>query len=124
MTNHSIENTTCHTQNVIYLLSSNIKHFKDVYNGASFSVQITEVFPGVSVNHKTRLDGEDYWIEILRRSYPYGLTDRKWKVDQNLPVGCSFFSFPRSKQSSTRCKNNVNLNNLKDMDSIFDCVHN
>ena len=56
-----------------------IKHFKDVCIGASFPVQISEVFPGTGYNNKlcpakceTRLDREDYWIETLQTFHPCG----------------------------------------------------
>ena len=50
-----------------------IKHFKDICIGASFSVQIIEVFLGTGyknnkvcpVNCETRLDREGYWMETL-----------------------------------------------------------
>lgn len=105
-----------------------IKHFKHVYVGASFSVQVNEVFSGSGynnntvcpVNRETKLDREDSWIENLRTSYQYGLNKRrKRKVDLNLPVGPSFLPIPRSRERSARCRNNVNFDNIKDMESIF-----
>ena len=109
-----------------------IKHFKDVCVGASSSVQITEAFPGTgyknnkmcSVNRETRLHREGYWIETLQISYPYSLNERKRNSDPNVPVGYSFPPIPRSRQRSARCRNNVNFDNLKDMESIFNCIHN
>ena len=109
-----------------------IKRFKYVCVGASFLVQITEVFPGTwyknnkvcPVNSKTRLDKGNYLIESLWIFYSYGLNKTKRKDDPNLPVGCLFPYIPRSRQRSSRCRNNVNFNNLKDMETIFDCVHN
>ena len=107
-----------------------IKHFKDVCVGASLSVQIAELFPvtgykntNVSpVNRETRLDRKNYWIETLRLSYSYGLNKRERKADPKLPVGCSFPPIPRTRQRSARCRNYVNFDNLKDTESIFDCI--
>ena len=109
-----------------------IRHFKDVCFGASFSFQIIEVFPCTGyknnkvcpVNRETMLDAENYWIETLRTSYPYGLNESKRETDPNLPVACSFPPIPRSGQRSVRCRNNVNFDNLKDMESTFNCIHN
>ena len=103
------------------------KRFKYVCVGASFSVQIIEVFPGTGyknnklcpVNCEARLDRENYWIETLRIFYSYGLNKRKRKDDPNLPVGCSFPNTPRSRQRSSKCRNNVNFNNFRDMETIF-----
>ena len=39
------------------------------------------------------------------------IKERKRKADPNLPVGCSFFLIPRSRQRSDRCTNNVNFEN-------------
>ena len=70
-----------------------------------------------------RLDGEDYWIETLRTSYPFGQNERKKKPDPNLPVECSFPPIPRSRQRSSRCRNNLNFDN-PNMESIFNCIPN
>ena len=77
-----------------------------------------------SVNRETRLHREGYWIETLWISYPYGLNERKRNSDPNVPVGCSFPPIPRSRERSARYRNNVNFDNLKDMESIFNCIHN
>ena len=34
------------------------------------------------------------------------------------------FLYSRKRQRSARYKNNVNFDNLKDMESIFKCIHN
>ena len=109
-----------------------IKHFKDICLGVSFSIQTIEVFPGTAyknnnvcpVNFKTRLDREDYRTESLRTSYPYDLNERKREVDPNLSAGCSFPPISRSRQRSSRWRKSVNFDNLKDMESIFYCIHN
>ena len=111
-----------------------IKHFKDVCVGvgASFSIQIFEVFPGTGykknkvcpVNREARLDREDYWTETFRRSYPYVVNERKRKADPNLPVECSFSPIPRSVQRSAICRNNANFDNFYYMDSLFNHIHN
>ena len=101
--------------------------FKDVY-----SVQIIEVFTGTGhnfnmvcpVNSKTRLDREDYWVEALQTSYHYGLDLKKGKLTPNLTVEYSFPSIPSSRQRSARSKSNANFDILKDMESIFNCIHN
>ena len=69
-----------------------------------------------SVNRETRLGKEDYWIETLRTSYIYSLNKRKRKTELNLPAG---FSFPKKRERSTGCRNNVNFDNPKDIESIF-----
>ena len=66
-----------------------------------------------------RLNREGYWIETLWTFYINVLNERKRKAGPNLPAGFIFLPNPRSKQWPTRCKNNVNLNNVKDMESIF-----
>ena len=109
-----------------------ISFFKDVCVGSSFVVQINKIFPGTGyknnkicpVNRETRLDREDYWIESLWTSYPYGLNERKRKADPNLSVGCSFSYALTSWKRSARCRNNVNFDNFKNMESIFNCIHN
>ena len=102
----------CHCiKESIYMDVLNLDYFKDVCVGASFSVQITEVFPGIGyqnskvcpVKHKTRSDSEDFLTESLQSSYTYGLNERKRKADPNLPAGCSLPPIPRSRQRSARC---------------------
>ena len=63
-------------------------------------------------------------METRQKSYSYGLNERKWKADPNLPVGCSFPSFLRSKQRRARYRHKDNFDNLKDMESIFNYIHN
>ena len=73
------------------------------------------------VNHETRLDGENYWIETLLTSYPYGL---KRKADPDLPAGSWFSPIPRTRQRSARYKKSVNFDKLKYMESILNCIEN
>ena len=73
------------------------------------------------VNRKTRLDPEGCWIETLQTSFPYGLNESKREVDPNVPVAYSFLPTPRSRQ---RYRDNANFDKLKDMKSIFNCIHN
>ena len=42
------------------------------------------------VNHKNRLNREEYWKETLQTSYPDGLNERKGKAYPHLPVEYSF----------------------------------
>ena len=46
------------------------------------------------------------------------------KENLNLSIGYSFPPIPRAIQRSARCRNNVNFDNVKDMKSIFNCIHN
>ena len=87
-------------------------------------VRLTKTITLCLVNFKTRLDREDYRTESLRTSYPYDLNERKREVDPNLSAGCSFPPILRSRQRSSRWRENVNFDNLKDMESIFNCIHN
>ena len=87
-------------------------------------VRLTKTITLCLVNFKTRLDREDYRTESLRTSYPYDLNERKREVDPNLSAGCSFPPILRSRQRSSRWRKNVNFDNLKDMESIFNCIHN
>ena len=95
-------------------------------------VRIIDVFPGTEnkntrmypVNRETMLDRDVYWIKTLWASYAYGMNKKKRKFDSNFPVGCSFTPFPRSKQRCARYRHNVNFDNLKDMKSIFNYIHN
>ena len=65
-----------------------IKHFKDICAGASYSVKIIQVFPNSGykknkvcpVNHTTRLNRKDNWIETLRTFHHYGLKKGKRKL--------------------------------------------
>lgn len=74
--------------------------------GVSFSVQITEVFPGAGyknskvclVSSRIRLNREGYLIETLRTFYLNVLNERKRKAGPNLPAGFIFLPNPRSKQ--------------------------
>ena len=91
-----------------------------------------EVFPGTEyknknvcpVNRETRLDKEVCWKKSLRTSYAYGLNKRKMNFDPNSPVGSSFPPFPRSKQRCVKYRHNVNFDNLKSMESIFNYIQN
>lgn len=87
-------------------------------------VRLTKTITLCLVNFKTRLDREDYRTESLRTSYPYDLNERKREVDPNLSAGCSFPPISRSRQRSSRWRKSVNFDNLKDMESIFYCIHN
>ena len=87
-------------------------------------VRLTKTITLCLVNFKTRLDREDYRTESLRTSYPYDLNERKREVDPNLSAGCSFPPISRSGQRSSRWRKSVNFDNLKDMESIFYCIHN
>ena len=87
-------------------------------------VRLTKTITLCLVNFKTRLDREGYRTESLRTSYPYDLNERKREVDPNLSAGCSFPPILRSRQRSSRWRKNVNFDNLKDMESIFNCIHN
>ena len=46
------------------------------------------------------------------------------KDDQNLPARYTYPPIPMSRQRSARCRNNVHFDNLQDMESIFNCIHN
>ena len=76
------------------------------------------------VKRDTRLDREHYWIETLQTSVPYDLNETKKKTDPNLSVGFSLPYIPRSRERSHRCRNNVNFDKPKDMQSIFNYIHN
>ena len=102
------------------------------------------------VNCDSGLDREDYWIETLLTSYPYGLNEREEKICYEHRYGsnlrCFFIVFfrekvlfyifakhcfqflkeplPSSRQKSAHCRGNINFDNFKDMESIFNCIHN
>ena len=72
---------------------------------------------------RSTIPRKQFIIELNRNSCPYCLYAKKesWP---NLPVGCTFPLISKSSQRSTRYRNNVNFVNLKDMESVFDCIHN
>ena len=108
-----------------------IKHFRYVCVGASFSLEMIEIFHLTGrkknkvcpVNGKTRLDKKDYFIRKSTNILSLW-SKRKRKADPSLPVGCLFPSIPKSTKRFARCRNDVSFENLKYMESIFNCIHN
>ena len=94
----------------------NIKHFKEHCVGASFNVQILEIFQGTGytnnkvdpTHRKIRLDREEYWMKKLRTIYPYGLNERARDTNNNIPVGKMFPSIPRARERVVRSRRNRN----------------
>ena len=93
-----------------------INHFKEACPGASFSIQVIELFEGNGYVGKkvcpsalkARVDREDYWMKELRTIHPYGLNERARGQDKNLPVGKLFPRVARTSPRSGHSRNNRN----------------
>ena len=158
--NHSGETISCHSQNLIYLLTCNncnlqyvgettiplnkrinihrtaktgcehmIKHYKEICIGATFQVQVLEIFQGNGyVNGKVcpkdreqRLIREEHWMKTLRTIFPYGLNERARHNDENSSVGRLFPPIPRMTTRKTgERSNNHNHANDDSLESFFD----
>ena len=55
-----------------------------------------------------RLDREDYWANLLRTYYPYGLNERKRKNEKIITIGKIYPPIPRYGERFCRYRKNRN----------------
>ena len=93
-----------------------IEHFRDACPGASFDIQVVEIFNGdgyvdrkvCPAARKERVDRENFWMKELRTIFPYGLNERARGHDQELSVGKLFPKITRFLPRRTHSHNNRN----------------
>ena len=83
----------------------------------SFTIQIIEKIPGNgnkngSIDHKIleyHLQCEDYWMNILGFTYPFGLNEKPKFISKNVPVGKLFSPLPRYGERFLNAKTQSNI---------------
>ena len=112
-----------------------INHYKNVCKNASFTIQILENLPGNGYKNGSkdlemleyRLQREDYWIKLLRTSYPYGLNERTKSMNKDLPVGKNFPPLARhgARYLDTRSRTKINTRLLSsNLTEFFKYINN
>ena len=106
-----------------------IDHFANCCKGASFTIQVIEIFQGDGYKNGTvdpdmrafRKEREDWWMKTLRTVYPYGLNDQAKGKNSSSSIGSLFFPLSRyANRPNTRKRNKSSNSSRKTPQDLFD----